>query len=715
LPDQRVSCLVEPLASSETLRAIIVQLNERVLRPPANLGFLRLSECQFHFPLQGPPICFIFVQRNHAALGFRTFGVDQCYAPRGVVSILRAVNQLMKDDAREPGEVLCKRQRPDLDIPTNIASGLVQFFGINQTLGGVIFTETLGRNHVIDHGLTVGRVGAFRECGDTVQTLVTRKITRIERDLGGGVRHENQYNSQVDRSLLSWESMLLFSPWRAALTLVLAMPSMAQSIHPITDRHDWISSPALSPDGTALAVEWAKSDSSLGIFVRPFGGGQFRPFAGRDSKDGSPTHPRWSPDGNKIAFLRSYCHHCDHQLFVRSYPRGAERRLGAVCGSPASWTPDGRYLIAVEPNGTVDEECRVVLIPVDGGSRVILSNKGDVVALSPDGKKLAYAVGNELKLVSLTTDFRISGTPVTVTREPHAISTINWVPDGRAFIYQVWSDGNPYTRFVSTEGVLSRGHLINLGAKINISQVLTDGRALGTETDGRSALWRVDLKAARQEPERVRGIEWTDHLLSVSPDGQSLAFATNRNAPTQIWVSRFDGSNPRVLVSAIPPFNEFGDWTAIDGISWSPNGEWIALRTQPGIGHGNDDARLFVVPSTGGRLRVLAELCSQGDGAPSWSTDSRSVFFSRDDEKDRASLFQVEISSGRQSVDPGDRLPSARDALVSSPSGARQPHMAQDGRFLYFQKSEREKRRIVLIRNLLPMPGQLDNNPRPIF
>ena len=70
---------------------------------------------------------------------------------------------------------------------------------------------------------------------------------------------------------------------------------------------------------------------------------------------------------------------------------------------------------------------------------------------------------------------------------------------------------------------------------------------------------------------------WTDQYLSVSPNGEMLAFATNRRGPTQIWVSRIDGSSPRVLVPTIPPFGAYGDRTGVDGISWSPDGSGLRL------------------------------------------------------------------------------------------------------------------------------------------
>lgn len=493
----------------------------------------------------------------------------------------------------------------------------------------------------------------------------------------------------------------VLSRWLLALALVTAAPCVAQSVKPLTEFVDSTDSPALSPDGKTLAFYWTKPDYSSWIFLRPIGGGQPISFAGSDDKEGSPALPRWSPDGGKIAFLRYYCSQCNSQLFVKNSPRGAERALGEVCMSPVAWTPDGRFLIASTPGSLGNGDCRITLIPVDGGHRIsVVGTEGGIVALSPDGKHLAYTARHRLKLASLTADFRLTGTPINLANEPHAITTLNWVPSGHQLVYQVWNAGILYSRLISAEGGPSSGRLVNTGGNIDISQILADGTGLGTEQGRKSSLWRIDLQSAPKKPEKVQTVPWTDRLFHVSPDGRFLAFVTNRNGAAQVRVSRLDGSQSRILVSSIPPFGSYGDSTNVAGISWSPDGKWIALLTEPGVGHGVDDARLFLVPATGGPLRVLVELCSQVRDSTPWSADSQSVFISKEDEQYKATYFRVDISSGAQT--PAQELPVSPRDITLLPPESEQAHLAQDGRFLYFERRESSKRRLVTVRNLLP-------------
>ena len=212
-------------------------------------------------------------------------------------------------------------------------------------------------------------------------------------------------------------------------------------------------------------------------------------------------------------------------------------------------------------------------------------------------------------------------------------------------------------------------------------------------------LWRVDLKAARLEPEKVRSIPWTDDDLSVSPDGQSLAFATARNGPTQIWVSRMDGSNARVLIPAIPPFERYGDRTTVDGLSWSPDGKWIAMETQPGIGHGVTDARIFIIPSAGGRLRKFVD-CGSTGSAPVWTEDGKALYTVKYSEDYKDSYFLANIATGGLTPITKEKVPKL--PRVPLPAGSGHPQVAQGGRFLYYEAPADWKPRLVKVEGLIP-------------
>lgn len=448
----------------------------------------------------------------------------------------------------------------------------------------------------------------------------------------------------------------------------------AQTIGPLSEPIDSLGSPALSPDGKLLAYGFGD------LSVRPLAGGRPIPFAG-EAESGFPANPRWSPDGHQIAFLRYFCRMCNDKLYVKDYPKGPERSLGEVCESSPSWTPDGKFLIAAEQAGQYPgwTPCRLVRIPADGrGPRLRLANEGDQLALSRDGRRLAYAVGSIVKTVALDSNYRFASKPVIVAREPHEIATLHWSNSGDSLLYEVWGAAKVITNGASRVVVTNR--------RVWISQILPDGAALAVEDGQTATLWRRDLKANNTQPQKVRSIPWTDHDLSVSPSGDQVAFLTTRKGVPQIWLSNLDGSNARVLVAAIPPFHRYGDRTSVSGPSWSPDGKWIAIGTDPGIGHGDTSGRVFIVPSKGGVLRKIADIAAVGR-SPLWSPTSDAIYV----------IDHVNNFFAASLATPGRLQPVAKSALPK-------PSTEVDGgRYQYtVTRPDLPSLRLVRIENLFP-------------
>ena len=248
--------------------------------------------------------------------------------------------------------------------------------------------------------------------------------------------------------------------------------------------------------------------------------------------------------------------------------------------------------------------------------------------------------------------------------------------------------------------------LLDTGAPIWISQILSDGSVLGSERIEPRTFLRMKLNEPVEREEQIREVRWTDNELAVSPDAERVAFVSTRNGVDQIWVSKIDGSEARVLVAAIPPYGDYGDNTMAGDLSWSPDGQWIAFLTSPGVGHGDPEARMFIVPSAGGALRVLAELCSlDGRGVP-WTADSRSVFIAKEkivpgeEVSSESDYFQLDILTGKLTPVSEASLPPRPMTLAPSP--VENARLALGGQYLYFERRGESKERIVMVHGLLP-------------
>ncbi len=143
-------------------------------------------------------------------------------------------------------------------------------------------------------------------------------------------------------------------------------------ITPFTSDGGYKARPRFSPDGEKVAYEWAGStDDNWDIYVKALGIGA-EPL--RLTEDpASDRSPVWSPDGRHIAFVRE----SEDGAAIHTVPSlgGQERRLIAVKGAiwsvagfyfvPAlAWSPDGRWLAFAEKR-SADEPTRIVRLSLE--------------------------------------------------------------------------------------------------------------------------------------------------------------------------------------------------------------------------------------------------------------------------------------------------------------------------------------------------------------
>ncbi len=109
-----------------------------------------------------------------------------------------------------------------------------------------------------------------------------------------------------------------------------------------------------------------------------------------------------------------------------------------------------------------------------------------------------------------------------------------------------------------------------------------------------------------------------DTYPSVSPDGQTVVFQSNRSGRNEIWRMKRDGSGLRQLTHTD---HASGSETPV----WSPDGQRIAFARY--LEENNND--VFVMDLEGGATRQLTD--SPGyDGHPHWSADGLRIVFNSD-------------------------------------------------------------------------------------
>jgi len=337
------------------------------------------------------------------------------------------------------------------------------------------------------------------------------------------------------------------------------------------------------------------------------------------------SDPQVSPDGKRVAYVVSWNDRDSDEGRMAVYVapvdgRQPARRFtqGTRDHSPR-WSPDGRYLAFVSRRG---EKNQLFLTPLDGGeARQVTKAKFGISqpAWSPDGKRVAY--------VARVGDYKESRERSAVERAaPRLIRDLRYKLDGIGFF---------------------------------------DERRLH--------IFTVDIESGAER--QVTGGDWNDEQPAWSPDGQHIAFVSDRERDrhqrqwrTDVWVVPSTGGRARKLTRSRG---------AASYPTFSPDGRYIAF-----VGHENGEAgsakntHLLVVPAEGGQAprSLSAPIDRSVVGSPvalagrafAWLANGKSVVFLAGD-RGTVALYRADVADGSVSkVLGGDRQ---IDAFALTPDG----------------------------------------------
>jgi Tol biopolymer transport system component len=175
-----------------------------------------------------------------------------------------------------------------------------------------------------------------------------------------------------------------------------------------------------------------------------------------------------------------------------------------------------------------------------------------------------------------------------------------------------------------------------------------------------SDIWRVQIASVTgQNAAPVKFIASTmlENSPQYSPDGQQIAFDSNRSGSREIWVCDREGRNPQKLTDMGVPYT--------NNPRWSPDGREIAFECLL-----DGDKDIYVISANGGKPRRLTTEPS-GEEYPSWSRDGRWIYF----------------SSSRSGNSQIWKVPAAGGAAVQvTRHGGFESFESPDGKHLYYTK-----------------------------
>lgn len=315
--------------------------------------------------------------------------------------------------------------------------------------------------------------------------------------------------------------------------------------------------------------------------------------------------PRVSPDGRTITYVVRTRDLSKGKRTARVWlvdADGTHRRpltAGQKQDTDPRWSPDGRTLAFVSDRSGSSQ---IWLIPTAGGEATQLTTLATEAAdpmWSPTGRQIAFTsdvypecgAGDDCN--KKIADQRDKG-PLKAHLADHLLFR-HWTE---------WKDGK-------------RAHILIVDVDTRKVRDLTPG----------------DFDAPLFEVSGPAGFDF-------SPDGKELCYASNHDAEPErstnsdLWIVPVEGGKARDIMAANPAF---------DGTPrYSPDGRWIAYRTQSQPGYESDRFRLALYDRRSGAIRSLTDAFDDWVDDFQWYPDSKRLAFTAD-WKGRVPLFAVDL------------------------------------------------------------------------
>ncbi len=377
--------------------------------------------------------------------------------------------------------------------------------------------------------------------------------------------------------------------------------------------------PYLSPDGSTLAFAWqGPAQDNWDIWVHPVQGDA--PVRLTDDP-ATERLPAWSPDGKSVAFVRfdPAADRCG--IYRRAILGGeAERLADCVRGMRSlTWSPDGSTLCLTGADAP-DEPRGLRLLHLESGEVTRLttppadSRGDDDPAFSPDGRWIAFERHlnrhrHDLMVIPVS-----GGEPRALTDDAWGqLRGLDWTADGKSVVLS----SNRSGRFLLWRVPLAGGEPERLPIEddwVTQPSLARNGglltyRTFRDEVD----VWAYPVSGTAAAPTRRVPSTRSEREAAWSPDGESIAFISDRSGTMELWSSAPDGGGARRHTDLAGPLPA--------SPVWSPDGRRIVYDAAV---YGHSD--LWEVPREGRRPVRLTDHPAEDRNA-TFSRDGRRLYF----------------------------------------------------------------------------------------
>jgi dipeptidyl aminopeptidase/acylaminoacyl peptidase len=315
------------------------------------------------------------------------------------------------------------------------------------------------------------------------------------------------------------------------------------------------------------------------------------------------SDPQLSPDGKTVAFEVSVPdlaqNKSQHSVWSVPLEGGSPSRLADRASRPR-WSPDGKRIYYVS---TVSDLSQIWSMNPDGtGIAPItrLSTEADGEIVSADGKYIVVTSRVYPDCTAATGKFDDACNKQHLDAESQSKVKARLIT---GLLYRHWNEW---------EGD-RRSHLLSIS--------LADGKV-------------TDLSPGSREvpPFSLGGPD--DY--AISPDGAEVSFAMNTDevpaagTNNDLFVVSIQGGTPHKITA-----NPGAD----NSPAYSPDGKYLAYRSQARAGYESDKWRLVVLDRATGKLNIPTDAIDRSVDSFTWSPDSKRLFFTAPDRGHQAIQF----------------------------------------------------------------------------
>ena len=392
------------------------------------------------------------------------------------------------------------------------------------------------------------------------------------------------------------------------------------------------SAPAWLPGGQSLMIahrERPELPSSL--LEVPVGGGAARVWTIAPPRSQGDTHPRLSPDGQQVAFIRTL-EPASQDIWLLTLGSGQVRRVTAEQrpNSGLCWHPSGRSVIVSMARGA--EVGSLWRFPVDGGAPERLAEAG-LAPMSPatalPGGRLAFVV--RLSDTNLWRAPAVGGEATAITSSTALDTSPQISPDGQWIAWRSTSSGTNEVWVARSNGSEARQLTQAGGPMTGSPRWSPDGTRIVFEsrTAGNADLFVIPVTGGAA---RALTTEPSNEVLpSWSPDGTAIYFASDRSGQWQVWRMPPGGG------TAIQVTRE-GGFAAFE--SYDRRWVYYCRQSSPGI---------WRVPREGGPEKpVTADLATNLWGQ--WALSENGLFYAMFPPTGQRAILRQDLATGKTTV-----------------------------------------------------------------